>query len=88
MATIRRPTHCAWVIPAHGTLCAAPAPYTVLVLSAAAATLMLGVCTTHLGPLVERSLAHPTIPHVIVTRYAQWSESGDAASLVIEPESQ
>ena len=82
MSDIPRPPTCAWVIPSRGGRCAAPAAYTVRLRSAAGAALWVGACATHLGPLVRRSLAHPTILHAIVTPL---SGSGGAAGPAVEP---
>ena len=70
MSAILCPATCAWVTPARGAPCSAPATYTVLLLTAAGAPLVVGACATHLGPLVRRSLAHPTITHASVTHVA------------------
>jgi hypothetical protein len=60
MAAIRRAFPCAWVA-SRGGPCATPAAYTVRLLTAAGAPLMVGACAAHLGPLIKRSLTHPTI---------------------------
>jgi hypothetical protein len=88
MASLLRPATCAWVAPSSGRRCSAPATYTVRLLTVAGASLTVGACAAHLGPLVRRSLADPTILRAIVTHYAQMAGPGGAAGPAIEPGSQ
>ena len=82
MASLPPPATCAWIAPSGGAPCSVPATYTVLLLTAAGAALVVGACARHLGPLVRRSLANPTITHAIVTPL---SGSGGGAGPAVEP---
>lgn len=68
MAAFRHVPSCAWAAPSRGTPCAAPAAYTVLLLTAAGAPLTVEACAVHLGPLIKRSLADPMIARASVER--------------------
>jgi hypothetical protein len=59
---------CAWLAPATLAPCRRPAAYAVTLTTAAGAPLPLHACAIHVGALVRRSFAHPTITRALVTR--------------------
>ena len=68
MAAVHYSLRCAWIARAHKAPCAAPVAYTLRLLTVAGVSLAVGACPTHLGPLIRRSLTHPTIVHTSVER--------------------
>jgi hypothetical protein len=68
MAAAHHAPRCAWITRAHKTPCAAPVAYMLRLLTTAGVPLAVGACPTHLGPLIRRSLTHPTIVRTSVER--------------------